>query len=160
MKALRFVIVLILVLVIVGLVVASGILPRLHQQQTLKQQTVIAAEPAVTVTHPKPGNPAEEVILPGNIQAFTDAPIYARTSGYLKAWYFDIGAHVKQGQLLAVIESPEVDQQLQQAREELSTAEANLKLAQITASRYTDLFKTDSVSKQDVDNLSTSCFDT
>ncbi|HZS53229.1 MAG TPA: efflux RND transporter periplasmic adaptor subunit [Bryobacteraceae bacterium] len=152
MKALRFVIVLILVLVIVGLVVASGILPRLHQQQTLKQQTVIAAEPAVTVTHPKPGNPAEEVILPGNIQAFTDAPIYARTSGYLKAWYFDIGAHVKQGQLLAVIESPEVDQQLQQAREELSTAEANLKLAQITASRYTDLFKTDSVSKQDVDN--------
>src|SRR5581483_4799532 len=152
MKALRFVIVLILVLVIVGLVVASGILPRLHQQQTLKQQTVIAAEPAVTVTHPKPRNPAEEVILPGNIQAFIDAPIYARTSGYLKTWYFDIGAHVKQGQLLGEIESPEVDQQLQQAREDLSTAQANLKLSQITAARYVDLFKTDSVAKQDVDN--------
>jgi RND family efflux transporter MFP subunit len=152
MKRLRIVVILILILAVVGLVVASGIIPRLRQQQTLKQQTLIAAEPAVTITRPKAGNTAEEVILPGNIQAFTDAPIYARTSGYLKAWYFDIGTHVKQGQLLAVIESPEVDQQLQQGREDLSTAQANLKLAQITASRYTDLFKTDSVAKQDVDN--------
>jgi RND family efflux transporter MFP subunit len=152
MKRLRLLIVLILVLAVVALVVAGGIIPRLHQRQILRQQTQIAAEPVVTVTHPKPGTPAEEVILPGNIQAFTDAPIYARTSGYLKAWYFDIGAHVKQGQLLAVIESPEVDQQLQQAREELNTAQANLKLAQITANRYVDLFKSDSVAKQDVDN--------
>jgi RND family efflux transporter MFP subunit len=152
MKRLSFLILFILVLAVVALVVAAGIIPRLHQQQILKQETLIAAEPAVTVTRPKVGNPAEEVILPGNIQAFIDAPIYARTSGYLKAWYFDIGAHVKQGQLLAVIESPEVDQQLQQAREDLSTSEANLKLAQITASRYVDLFKTDSVAKQDVDN--------
>jgi len=86
------------------------------------------------------------------MQAFVDAPIYARTSGYLKRWYFDIGAHVKQGQLLAEIESPEVDQQLAQAREDLKTSQADLQLAQITATRYTDLFKTDSVAKQDVDN--------
>lgn len=152
MKRLKAVIVVVLILAVVALVVAAGIIPRMHQQQILKQETLIAAEPTVTVTHPKLGNPAEEVILPGNIQAFIDAPIYARTSGYLKAWYFDIGAHVKQGQLLAVIESPEVDQQLQQAREDLTTAQANLKLAQITANRYTDLFKTDSVAKQDVDN--------
>lgn len=152
MKTLRVIILAILVLAVVAFVVASGIIPRLRQQQTLKQQTIISAEPTVTVTHPKLGNPAEEVVLPGNIQAFIDTPIYARTSGYLKAWYFDIGAHVKQGQLLAVIESPEVDQQLQQAREDLNTAQATLKLAQITASRYVDLFKTDSVAKQDVDN--------
>jgi len=152
MKRLRFFVVVILVLAVVGLVVASGILPRIKQGQTLKHDTMIAAEPAVTVTRPKVGNPAEEVILPGNIQAFIDAPIYARTSGYLKAWYFDIGAHVKKGQLLAVIESPEVDQQLAQAKEDLDTAQANLKLAQITSTRYVDLFKTDSVAKQDVDN--------
>ncbi len=152
MKRLAFVVVIILVLVVAALVIAGGIIPRLRQRQALRHSTEISAEPAVTVTHPKLGNPAEEVVLPGNIQAFIDTPIYARTSGYLKSWYFDIGAHVKQGQLLAVIESPEVDQQLQQSREDLNTAQANLKLAQITASRYTDLFKSDSVSKQDVDN--------
>lgn len=152
MKRLAFLVVIILVLVVAALVVAGGIIPRLRQRQALRHSTEISAEPAVTVTHPKLGNPAEEVVLPGNIQAFIDTPIYARTSGYLKSWYFDIGAHVKQGQLLAVIESPEVDQQLQQSREDLNTAQANLKLAQITASRYTDLFKSDSVSKQDVDN--------
>jgi multidrug efflux pump subunit AcrA (membrane-fusion protein) len=147
MKRLGVVVILILVLAVVGLVVASGIIPRLHQQEALKKETLIAAEPTVTVTRPKPGNPAEEVILPGNIQAFIDAPIYARASGYLKTWYFDIGARVKQGQLLAVIESPEVDQQLQQAREDLGTAQANLKLSEITASRYVDLFRTDSFEK-------------
>ncbi len=152
MKTVRIIIITVLALGLVALVVVGGIVPRLRQQQTLKQATFVAAEPAVTVTRPKLGNPAEEVVLPGNIQAFIDAPIYARTSGYLKAWYFDIGAHVKKGQLLAVIESPEVDQQLQQAREDLNTSQANLKLAQITASRYVDLFKSDSVAKQDVDN--------
>ena len=152
MKRVRFFIVVVLALAVVGLVVASGIIPRIRQQNILKQQTRVSAEPAVTVTRPKPENPAVEVILPGNIQAFIDAPIYARTSGYLKAWYYDIGAHVKKGQLLAVIESPEVDQELQQAREDLSTAQANLKLAQITATRYTDLLKSDSVAKQDVDD--------
>lgn len=152
MPRLRTVLVLLLVLVIAAVVVASGIIPRLRSRQVLRQQTDIAAEPTVTVVQPERGSPSEEVVLPGNIQAFVDAPIYARTNGYLKRWYFDLGAHVKQGQLLAEIESPEVDQQLQQAREDLRTAQANLKLSQITADRYVGLFKTDSVSKQDVDN--------
>ena len=139
-------------LVVIGLLVFSGIAPRLRARQALRQETEATAAPAVTVIKPTRGVPSEEVVLPGNIQAFVDAPIYARTSGYLKRWYFDIGAHVKQGQLLAEIESPEVDQQLSQAREQVNTAKANLQLAQITATRYTDLFKTDSVAKQDVDN--------
>ena len=91
-------------------------------------------------------------MLPGNIQAFVDAPIYARTNGYLKRWYFDIGSHVKQGQLLAEIESPEVDQQLSQAQADLGTATANLHLSQITANRFSDLIKQDAVSQQDTDN--------
>jgi RND family efflux transporter MFP subunit len=90
--------------------------------------------------------------LPGNMQAFIDTPVWARSSGYLKAWYVDIGGRVKQGQLLAEIEAPEVDEQLLQARAQLRTAQANLKLSQVTADRYTSLFKTDSVAKQDVDN--------
>jgi RND family efflux transporter MFP subunit len=140
------------VLIVVGVVVASGIIPRLRARQALREQTQVTAEPTVTIIHPQRETPAEEVVLPGNVQAFIDAPIYARTNGYLKRWYFDIGAHVKQGQLLAEIESPEVDQQLQQAREEVTTAEANLKLSQITAARYLDLLKSDSVAKQEVDN--------
>lgn len=143
---------LLVVLAIVAFVVISGILPRVRAREALRRQTNAEAAPAVSVIHPQREAPAEEVILPGNIQAFIDAPIYARTNGYLKAWYFDIGARVKKGQLLAVIESPEVDQQLQQAREDLATAQANLKLSQITANRYINLFKTDSVSKQDLDN--------
>jgi multidrug efflux pump subunit AcrA (membrane-fusion protein) len=104
------------------------------------------------VIHPTLGAPQTEIILPGNIQAFTDSPIYARTNGYLKKWYVDIGGRVKQGQLLAEIETPEVDQQLDQARADLNTAQANYSLSEITAKRYEDLLKTDSVSKQDVDN--------
>ena len=98
------------------------------------------------------GAPQEEILLPGTIQAFADAPIYARTNGYLKRWYADIGARVRAGQLLAEIDTPEVDQQLQQARAELGTAQANARLAQTTAERYRDLIKTDSVSRQDLDN--------
>ncbi len=149
---LQFFLFALLVLVAMAVIVIAGIRPRLRAQQTLRRQTDYRAAPTVTVAHPRKEAPSEEIVLPGNIQAFTDAPIYARTSGYLKKWYFDIGSHVKQGQLLAEIESPEVDQQLQQAREDLDTAQANLKLAQITAARYTDLFKSDSVAKQDVDN--------
>lgn len=152
MRRFRTVLILVVVLAIAAVVVASGIIPRLRARQALRQQTDVAAEPTVTVIHPTREAASEEVVLPGNIQAFIDAPIYARTSGYLKRWYFDIGAHVREGQLLAEIESPEVDQQLRQAREDLGTAEANLKLSQITAERYVNLFKTDSVSKQDVDN--------
>lgn len=152
MPRLRTLIGLLVVLLVIACVVASGIIPRLRAQKVLREQTDLAAQPNVTLVHPQRGAPSEEVVLPGNIQAFIEAPLYARTSGYLKRWYFDIGAHVKQGQLLAEIESPEVDQQLRQTRADLTTAQANLKLSQITASRYTNLFKTDSVAKQDVDN--------
>ncbi len=111
--------------------------------------------PMCLVAKPQKGSPTEEVILPGNIFAFVDSPIYARTNGYLKKWYFDIGAHVKQGQLLAEIESPEVDQQLAQAKADLLTAEANAKYAQATSSRYQDLLKSNAVSQQDTENFTT-----
>lgn len=140
------------VLAIIAAVVAAGIIPRLRAQKALRQETILSAQPEVAVTKPQESAPSEELVLPGSIQAFIDAPIYARTNGYLKRWYFDIGAHVKQGQLLAEIESPEVDHQLTQAQEDLATAKANLSLAQITADRYVGLFKTDSVAKQEVDN--------
>jgi len=107
----------------------------------------------VQVARPQPGKVAEEVVLPGNVQAFTEAPIYARTSGYLRAWSFDIGAHVKKGQRLAVIASPEVEQQLQQAKADLATARANQKYAQTQAARYQDLLNENAVSKQDTDNF-------
>ena len=148
----RSVLVTLVVLVIVAIVVTSGIVPRMRAHKALQQETRLSAEPEIVVTKPQLSAPSEELVLPGNIQAFIDAPIYARTNGYLKRWYFDIGSHVKQGQLLAEIESPEVDHQLTQAKEDLATAQANLRLAQITANRYVDLFKTDSVAKQDVDN--------
>jgi RND family efflux transporter MFP subunit len=139
-------------LALVAALVFLGIAPRLRAHQALVELTKVTAAPPVVVVHASRTAKAEEVILPANIQAFVDAPIYARTNGYLKHWYFDIGAHVKQGDLLAEIESPEIDQQLEQAREELNTAQANLRLSQITAERYSGLFKTDSVAKQDVDN--------
>ena len=152
MARIRTLVVLVIVLAAAAYAVVSGIIPRLRSREVLRRQTDYLAAPPVTVMRPKKEESAEEVVLPGNIQAFIDAPIYARTNGYLRKWYFDIGARVKRGQLLAEIESPEVEQQLQQAREDLDTANANLKLAQITAVRYTDLFKSDSVAKQDVDN--------
>ena len=101
---------------------------------------------------PKATASAEEVVLPGNIQPFISSPIYARTDGYLKAWYFDIGAHVRKGQLLAIIQTPEVDEQLAQARSTLATAQANLELAQITRDRYQSLLTKHAVAQQDVDN--------
>jgi RND family efflux transporter MFP subunit len=129
-----------------------GILPRVTARTTLRKENAQMALPTVAVIHPERTAQAEEVVLPANVQAFISAPIYARTNGYLKKWYADIGAHVKQGQLLAEIETPEVDQQLQQARADLNTAEANLHLAEITANRYQDLLKSNSVSQQETDN--------
>ena len=140
------------IFVVVAGVIFAGVIPRLKARSEVRQQTMTLAVPTVTVVRPQHAAPAQEIVLPGNIQPFTNAPIYARTNGYLKHWYFDIGAHVKAGQLLAEIESPEVDQQLQQARADLATAQANLDLAVITANRYEDLLKTDAVAKQDVDN--------
>jgi RND family efflux transporter MFP subunit len=142
----------VLALAIVAAIVVSGILPRIHARADLDKETAKMAIPTVSVVHPKLGAPAQEVVLPANVQAYIDAPIYARTNGYLKHWYADIGAHVKAGQLLADIETPEVDQQLRQSKADLATAEANLNLSKITATRYADLLKTDSVSKQDADN--------
>jgi RND family efflux transporter MFP subunit len=144
--------ILLIAVIVVGLLVLSGIIPRLRSRKALAAETNELASPTVLVVQPKRGAPSQEILLPGNIQAFVDAPIYARTSGYLKRWYFDIGSHVRQGQLLAEIESPEVDQQLSQAQADLGTATANLHLSQITADRYADLIKQDAVSQQETDN--------
>jgi RND family efflux transporter MFP subunit len=133
-------------------VVWSGINSRAQASSKLVSVTTQMAAPTVAVITPKVTPGAEEIALPGNMQAFIDTPVWARSSGYLKAWYADIGTHVTRGQLLAEIEAPEVDQQLRQVNAQLQTAEANLKLSQVTAERYTALFKTDSVAKQDVDN--------
>ena len=142
----------VLAFVIVVAIVISGILPRINARAALEKETAEMSIPTVSVITPKRGAPTREVVLPANVQAYIDSPIYARTNGYLKRWYTDIGARVKAGQLIAEIETPEVDQQLRQSRADLATAEANLNLSQITATRYEDLLKTDSVSKQDTDN--------
>jgi RND family efflux transporter MFP subunit len=139
------------VIVVVALLV-SGIWSRVKARSALNVETAQSALTAVSVVSPKQTAPTDEIILPGNVQPFITSPIYARTNGYLKKWYFDIGAHVKQGQLLAVIETPEVDQQLQQARSNLLTAQANLELASITKTRYQGLLKSNAVAQQDVDN--------
>ena len=147
----RWWLILLAAVVIVGLIVGA-ILPRIQARASLRKETAEMAVPTVAVVQPKRAAPAEELVLPANVQAFVDSPIYARTNGYLKRWYADIGAHVKAGQLLAEIDTPEVDQQLRQARADLGTAQANLRLSQITAERYSGLLKTDSVSKQEADN--------
>ena len=134
-----------------GLALYSGISARSAADARVKRATDEADVAVVKVVSPTPGAPTQEILLPGTTQAFTDAPIFARTNGYVKGWYFDIGAHVKQGQLLAEIETPEVDQQLEQARADLETARANLRQAQITADRWRALLETDSVSKQETD---------
>jgi len=144
--------VLVVVLVVVLAVLAWGIWSRVSARNTLKTETAQVAITTVSVISPKQTAPAQEIILPGNVQPFITSPIYSRTNGYLKKWYFDIGAHVKQGELLAVIETPEVDQQLQQARSNLLTAQANLELASITKTRYQGLLKSNAVSQQDADN--------
>src|SRR5581483_7314164 len=142
----------VIVVVVAAIVFISGVLPRVKARETLKRETQDLAVANVVVVQPKKAAPSQELVLPANVQPYISAPIYARTNGYLKRWYVDIGARVRQRQLLAEIETPEVDQQLQQARANLATAEANLKLSEITATRYQDLLKTDSVAKQDTDN--------
>jgi RND family efflux transporter MFP subunit len=138
--------------ILVAALLIFGIWSRVRARAELDTETAQAALTAVSVVSPKQTTPAEEIILPGNVQPYISSPIYARTNGYLKKWYFDIGAHVKQGELLALIETPEVDQQLEQARSNLLTAQANLELASITKTRYQGLLKSNAVSQQDVDN--------
>lgn len=141
-------------LIVVVLVVAGAVLllMRRGEYQTLANTTEQLAVPTVAIIHPiaEPGD--ENLVLPGTLQAYVESPIYARTNGYLKMWYHDIGSRVNKGDLLVDIDTPEVDQQLYQARADLNTAKANENLSQITATRYTELLKTDGVSKQEVDN--------
>ena len=130
---------------------AWGISGRARAMTELSRETREMSVATVAVTTPVPSAGAEDVSLPGNVQAFTDAAIFARTSGYLKRRLADIGSHVKTGQVLAEIDTPEIDQQLLQARADFATAQANERLAQTTAERYQDLIKSDSVSRQDYD---------
>ncbi|HSE12356.1 MAG TPA: efflux RND transporter periplasmic adaptor subunit [Rudaea sp.] len=132
----------------------GGVALRVHAGSSLKAKTEADAVPTVNVIDPAPGESHEELVLPGDVQAYFDAPIYARVPGYLKKWYFDIGARVKAGDLLAEIETPELDQQLHQAQADLATAVAKEKLAQITAKRWNDMLASDSVSKQEADEKS------
>jgi RND family efflux transporter MFP subunit len=147
---------LLLVVVAVLLLVVGGItlLMRRSQYKALAKETEILAVPSVSVVHPIAESDSEDLVLPSTLQAYVESPIYARTNGYLKKWYHDIGSRVNQGQLLADIDTPEIAQELAQSRAELGTAQANQNLSQITASRYEGLLKTDSVSKQEADNAS------
>jgi RND family efflux transporter MFP subunit len=135
-----------------GVTIFSGIRDRTHAEAQLAVATQAAAVPSVTVIYPKTEAPNEDVVLPGTTQAFIDTPIYARINGYLKRWYFDIGAHVKKGDLLAEIDAPEVDQQLEQAYADVTAAQARMRLSQITANRNEALLKTQSVATQARDN--------
>ena len=142
--------VILLVFVALG---AAGILRRMRERDVLADTTNELAPPTVIALAPRQASPTDTFILPGNVTAYTDSPIYARTSGYLMHWYFDIGAHVKKGQLLAEIATPELDQQLAQAEADLKTAEATANNAHIQAKRYADLVQSDAVSRQDTDTF-------
>jgi RND family efflux transporter MFP subunit len=137
----------------IGWFVYKGITTRVSAEKALVVETREANFLTVAVTHPKVTGATQQLVLPGNTQPLIDAPVYARTNGYLKKWYADIGTRVKAGDLLADIETPEVDQQLQQARADLETAQANLSLAEITAARMVNLEKKGAVAKQDTDNV-------
>ncbi len=150
-RTLKVILIVAIAILIAGFVVIRGIHSRINAAAVIRERTLDQAVVSVTVIHAKRGTLSDEISLPGNIQAFLDAPVYARTSGYLKKWYSDIGTRVKTGDLLAEIESPEVDQQLEQAKAQLATAQANLKLAKITMDRDLGLLK-DAIAKQDLDN--------
>jgi RND family efflux transporter MFP subunit len=144
--------------VALGVFIYSGIHGRVEAASSLQRATEQAAIEDVNVVSPKAAAPIDEVVLPGATQPFVNSPIYARTSGYLVKWFYDIGAKVKQGDLLAIIDTPELDKQLEQARADLETANSNLALSKTTAERWQGLVKTRSVSQQStdqaVDNLS------
>ncbi len=141
----------IVIVIVLLAVIAYGVLSRAAAERALTKETKAAAIPTVEVTRPSPSKLSDAIALPGNTQGYTDTPIYARTSGYLKRWYFDIGSRVKKGQFLAQIETPELDQQLQVAQADLKSTQANLNLANTTSSRYQNLLKSNSVSKQETD---------
>jgi RND family efflux transporter MFP subunit len=152
----RVAVIFIAVLLLLAVVlVVTGIVPRVRARTTLKDQTDALAAPDVIINPPAGGKMGQEVILPANVFAYSDATLFARTDGYLSKWYFDIGAHVHEGQLLAIIDSPEVDKQLLQARADLTTAEATAGLAKTNATRYQGLLTQNAVSKQDTDTFVT-----
>src|SRR4051812_11627381 len=141
-----------LILLIIALVLAVwGVASRVHSRNQLGEETAGQAVPVVIVQKPGLSPPSEDLVLPGNVQAFVEAPIFARTSGYLKTWYTDIGDPVKKGQLMGEIDAPEVDEQLRQARADLATAKANADLAHITDVRWKGLLANQAVSQQDAD---------
>jgi RND family efflux transporter MFP subunit len=146
-------------LILVGILVvglaAYGIWKRHHTDEVLADTTQRDAAPSVIAFPAKPGAPTDTFELPGNVTAWSDAPIYARTSGYLTKWYYDIGARVKSGALLAEIATPELDQQVAQAEADLVTSQANADNAKIQAERYKGLVTSDAVSKQDTDTFVT-----
>lgn len=137
---------------ILAMLAAYSLAQRHAVNRALADQTAKNAVPIVSVIRATTMPGSSELVLPGQLMAYIEAPIYARTSGYLKAWHKDIGSHVAKGDLLAEIDTPEIDSQLAQAKADLATAQANLGLSQTTAQRFQDLIKTDSVSKQEVDN--------
>jgi RND family efflux transporter MFP subunit len=137
--------------IVVGVIIVLGMQSRARAEKTLTAATDAVAVPIVRVTLPEGASGAAEIVLPANVTAYVDTPIYARTSGYLRKWYADIGTHVTKGQLLAIIESPELDQQVDQAQSEVKTAQSNLQIAQITASRWQKLLAKNAVSRQEAD---------
>ena len=143
---------------VLGLFVFAGIRSRVHAEDKLVSTTRQAAILSVAVTTPRQRSQPLEISLPANTQAYIDTPIYARTSGYLLHWYADIGAHVRKGEVLAEIQAPELDQQVDQARSELATAQANFQIAKITADRWSRLLAKNAVSRQEADQA-TSDFD-
>jgi len=145
-------IVVVFIVVIAIALAIFGILRRKHSSSELTKYTAETAAPPVSLETPKMQQNASEIVLPGNMQAFTMAPIYARTTGYVKEWRHDIGSRVRKGELLAVIETPELDQQLASAKADLATATSNAGLAKTTADRYKDLIGSSAVSQQDTDN--------
>ncbi len=151
-KGSRVFTVLFVVVIVLVLLGAFTLFQRRSQYQALAKETETLAIPTVAVMHAAVESAEEDLVLPGAMQAYVESPIYARTNGYLKKWYHDIGSRVRQGDLLADIDTPEVDQQLSQARADLNTQQANANLSKITAARYQELIKTDGVSKQEVDN--------
>ncbi len=146
---------LIIVLVAVVVLAGLGIWKRHHTSEVLADTTNREAAPAVIAIAPRPGQPTDSLVLPGNVTAFSDAPMYARTSGYVTKWYYDIGAHVKKGALLAEIATPELDQQVMQAEADLNTAQANAGNAKNQAERYAGLLNSDAVSRQDTETFQT-----
>jgi RND family efflux transporter MFP subunit len=135
-------------------IVTSGIISRVHAKQAMTGWSAAQAIPTVTAYAPIQSGASQPLVLPGHLSAFVNAPIYARVSGYLHAWYADIGAHVKAGQLLGRIDTPDLDQQLQQARADLQSSLANEKLAASTARRWAEMLQQDSVSQQEADEKS------